>query len=201
MSEPRTALDPAESPAPSAARHWFWPTDLADYRTALGSMLRASAADDGILGYGAEVTAADSDAFAADLERGVQEGSTHVLLGADATGTFAMCVVRPSAMVNCRHLAEVSKAYLDPRVRGTGAVVDLVAAVAARLAEIGVERLQIDVREDSHAHRVWSGFGFESFGVLEDYSRYGGVSHRGHYMTVTVADLARSVRVRRAPRR
>jgi hypothetical protein len=163
-------------------------------------MLMASAADEGILGYGDEVTVAEGDAFVAGLERGVRDGSTHVLLGEDDSGVVAMCVVRRSDMANCRHLADVSKAYLDPRVRRSGAVTELVTAVADRLTEIGVERLQIDVREGSPAHQVWSAFGFVSFGVLDDYSRYGGVSHRGHFMTITVSELAQAAQERRERR-
>jgi GNAT superfamily N-acetyltransferase len=189
--------DPSRlSSGPGDARRWTWPADLTDHRFALREMLTASAADEGILGYGDEVTAADGEAFADGLQRGLRDGSTHVLLGQDAVNTFAMCVIHRSEMANCRHLADVSKAYLDPRVRRTGAVVELVAAVAEKLTDLGVERIQIDVREDSPAHRVWSAFGFVSFGVLDDYSRYGGVSHRGHYMTITVPDLTRSARAR-----
>ncbi|MBT0768729.1 hypothetical protein KIH74_07315 [Kineosporia sp. J2-2] len=182
-------------------RRWFWPEDLTAHRVSLRAMLIASIEDEGILGYGDEITDADGDAFADELARGLRDGSTHVLLGEDDSGVFAMCVMRRPAMANCRHLAEVSKAYLAPRARGSGAVLELALAVAERLTWIGVERIQIDVREHSHAHRVWRGLGFETFGVLDDYSRYGGARHRGHFMTVTVPDLLRNTRTRIGRRR
>ncbi len=154
-------------------------------------MLAGSVADEGILGYGVPLTAQQGDAFCDDLTRRIASGESLVLIGSDDLGTFAMCVVTTNAMPNCRHLCEVSKTYLDPRVRRTGAVDELVAALCRKLRDECVERLQIDVRENSPAHRVWQSFGFRTFGVLDDYSRVGGVTHRGHFMTHTVEELGR----------
>jgi L-amino acid N-acyltransferase YncA len=172
-------------------RVWHWPANLAAYRHDLAAMLSGSVADDGILGYGEPLTEQQCNAFCDDLERRVGSGDGFVLIGEDGVGTFAMCVVTTNTMPNCRHLCEVSKAYLDPRVRGAGAVDELVAAVGRKLRDEGVERLSIDVRENSPAHRVWLSFGFRTFGVLDDYSRVGGVTHRGHFMTQTVGELNR----------
>jgi GNAT superfamily N-acetyltransferase len=172
-------------------RVWHWPADLTAYRRDLVRMLAGSVADDGILGYDAPLTAGQADAFCDDLDRRVAHREAFVLIGADDVGTFAMCVVAVNAMPNCRHLCEVGKAYVDPRVRRSGAAAELLAALCRKLHGEGVERLQIDVRENSPAHHVWRGFGFQTFGVLDDYSRIGGVTHRGHFMTHTVEELGR----------
>ena len=50
--------------------------------------------------------------------------------------------------------------------------------------------MTLDVRENTRAHKLWGRMGFVSFGVLEDYARVGETSHRGHYMTQRVSDLA-----------
>ncbi|ABD11374.1 hypothetical protein Francci3_2000 [Frankia casuarinae] len=168
---------------------WSWPTDVRPYSTDLASMLAASVIDDGILGFTEPVTPAQGVGFAEDLARRVGTGEALVLLGQDDEGVCAMCVVALNSMPNCRHLSEVSKAYLRPRIRRTGAVIELVFAVCERLADVGVERVLIDVREGSPAHRVWSGFGFTTYGVLDDYSRVRGISHRGLYMTHAVSEL------------
>ncbi|MDT9698129.1 hypothetical protein [Streptomyces sp. P17] len=173
---------------------WSWPTDLGPYATHLADMLAASIRDDGILGYTEEPTAAQRTAFADGLVRLVAEGGGHVLVGEDADGPAAMCVLRTTSMPNGRHIADVSKAYLDPRVRGTTAVHRLVAEVCDRAGDIGVELFTIDVREGSPAHRVWSRFGFTTYGVLEDYVRVREVSHRGHYMSCPVRSLADTAR-------
>jgi L-amino acid N-acyltransferase YncA len=153
-------------------------------------MLAASVADDGILGYATPLSDEDGTAFCDDLQRRLSSGEALVLLGEDERGTVAMCVAAVSSMPNCRHIAEISKAFLDPRVRRGRAVTELVAAVCTRMAAEGVELLRIDVREGSPAHRVWTRFGFTTFGVLEDYSRVGDARFRGHFMQHSVAALS-----------
>lgn len=176
-------------PGPST-RRWHWPTDLTQHRGEVIRMLAASVADDGILGYAQELSDEDGAAFCDDLQRRLSSGEALVLIGDDEWGTVAVCVATVSSMPNCRHIAEVSKAFLDARVRGSGAVTELVTAVCTRMADEGVELLRIDVREDSPAHRVWTRFGFTTFGVLEDYSRVGESRFRGHFMQHSVAALS-----------
>lgn len=101
----------------------------------------------------------------------------------------AMCVLSTNAMPNCRHIAEVSKAYLVPRVRGTLAVFEMANAVCEQADQLGTDILTIDVRENSKAHRVWQQMGFTTYGVLSDYSRIKGRRFRGHYMWNSVAGL------------
>jgi L-amino acid N-acyltransferase YncA len=173
----------------STVRAWHWPGELSTYRDEVIDMLAESVADDGILGYAAPLTAGQGTTFYEDLQRQVARGDGLLLIGEDPLDVFAMCWVSINTMPNCRHLAEVSKAYLKPRVRRTSAVTELVVAVCDRMLSEGVESLHIDVRENSPAHRVWEKFGFRTFGVLEDYSRVDGVRHRGHFMTHSVAEL------------
>lgn len=172
---------------PGFAR-WTWPRDLRPYATDLAALLEASAVDDGILGY-ADPSAAQSRGFATGLVRAVDEGAGHVLLGSDEEGIIAMCVMTPNLMPNCRHIAEVSKAFLLPRVRGTRALLELTVQVCAKAREVGVELFTIDVREGAKAHRVWQHLGFRTYGVLEDYARVDGRTFRGHYMSITVDEL------------
>lgn len=54
----------------------------------------------------------------------------------------------------------------------------------------GIELLTLDVREGTRAHRLWQRFGFQTYGVLDDYARVNGVKHRGHYMAQSVQSLA-----------
>jgi hypothetical protein len=161
-------------------------------------MLAASVADDGILGYGSPLTEKQGLAFCDGLEREVDCGRALVLIGEDARGVVAMCIVCTTLMPNCRHIAEVSKSYLAPRVRHTGAVTELVWALCQRMCGDGIEQLRIDVREDSPAHRVWEKFGFRTYGILDDYSRVNGKSYCGHFMTQSVAELTTIVEERLA---
>ena len=181
---------PEQPIQPNAPRTWKWPATLSAYRGDLTEMLAASVADDGILGYTSPLTKKQEVAFCDSLEREVDCGRALVLIGEDARGVLAMCIVSRTLMPNCRHVAEVSKAYLAPRVRHTGAVTELVLALCQRMRGDGIEQLRIDVREDSPGHRVWEKFGFKTYGILDDYSRINGQRYRGHFMTHSVVELS-----------
>ncbi|MBQ1017620.1 hypothetical protein KBX71_07025 [Micromonospora sp. D93] len=172
-----------------AGLRWRWATDVLAIRDELGGFLGASVDDDGILGYREPPSPRQVREFAEDLQRGVTKGVAHLLVGSGASALAAMCVLKPSSMPNCRHIAEVSKAYLTPAVRRTGALLELAGNVCDKARELGVEKLVIDVREQSPAYRTWLRLGFTTFGTLEDYARIGGVSHRGHYMEHSPAAL------------
>lgn len=172
---------------------WHWPDDLGPWKDELGDMLAASAADDGILGYTDEVTPSERAGFANSLAWQVIQGNTHVLIGTDALGAAAMCVLKTTSMPNCQHIADVSKAYLRPRIRQTSAVYELAQAVCSQATSLNVELLTIDVREDSKAHRVWIKFGFKTYGILDDYTRVNGHSFRGHYMRHRTSELASTI--------
>jgi L-amino acid N-acyltransferase YncA len=184
------------STAAVSTRTWAWPADVSAHAADLVAMLAASTADDGILGYAQVLTERQGESFVKGLAAMVAEGSGYLLLGSDAQGVFGMCVVKTSSMPNCRHIADVSKAYLAPRLRGTPAVLELAAAVCARSAAAGVEVLTIDVREGTKAHRVWTHLGFTTYGILDDYSRIGEQSFRGHYMRHSVAELGATLATR-----
>lgn len=172
------------------ALRWEWIEDVEAHRDELGAMLAASVTDDAILGYLEPPSAEQVGSFVGAVQRTVTEGEGHLLLGSADRGALAMAVMAVSPMPNCRHIAEVSKAYLAPSVRGSRAVVELADEVAARATALGVEMLVIDVREGSKAHAVWTRMGFVTFGTLPDYSRTGDQRHNGCYMFHSVHKLA-----------
>jgi RimJ/RimL family protein N-acetyltransferase len=170
-------------------RRWHWQSTVDNHRVAITAMLAGSVEEEGILGYREPLTADEESAFCDALQHKLTSGSGQVLLGEDGAGVIGMCVVDISTMPNCRHIAEVSKTYLDPRIRKSSAVTELAYAVCRRLGELGVETLKIDVREDSPAHHVWQRFGFTTYGILDDYSRVNGMVYRGHFMTHSIGRL------------
>ncbi|CAM3750129.1 GNAT family N-acetyltransferase [Kibdelosporangium persicum] len=184
----------------TGVRKWRWHTELGSYGEDVTTMVTRSAEDEGILGFHEPLTTAEKATFCGDLEHKLLSGSDCLLLGSDDDGVVGMCIVSLTAMPNCRHIADVSKAYLEPRVRRTTAISEIAWAVCGLTRELGVETLKIDVREDSPAHRVWRRFGFTTYGILDDYSRVDGVSHRGHFMSHSVERLAEFIdeRLRRA---
>lgn len=152
-------------------------------------MIDASVADDGMLGYAAPLSPAEEDALLAAWAGQMAAGIGHMVLLADDAGTCGMCYMRTNANANYRHIADLSKGYLMPRARGSGAARTLFRALAARARELGVALLTLDTRQGSHAEAVWTHFGFRTWGVLDDYSRAFGRSFRGAYMSQTVESL------------
>jgi hypothetical protein len=64
------------------------------------------------------------------------------------------------------------------------------AEIVSRARELGVEQFELDVRENSRAHRLWQQMGFRTWGVMDDYARVNGCAYRGHYMRQSVDDLS-----------
>lgn len=159
---------------------------------AIRTLIDATVADEGTLGFSAAMTDAQLRAFAETLQRRMDQGSTHMLLGTCAATDAAafLVVLTQNTMPNCQHIAELSKGVVHPEFRGRGAVKVALREMVKKARSIGVEKFVLDVREGTRAHDLWKALGFTSFGVLEDYARVGGKTYRGQYMEQTVASLA-----------
>jgi ribosomal protein S18 acetylase RimI-like enzyme len=105
-------------------------------------------------------------------------------------GPACLVILSRSSMPNCRHIADLSKGVVHPSYRGSGLVARAFSEVVRLCQAQGIELLTLDVREGTRAHRLWQSFGFQTYGVLDDYARVDGVKHRGHYMAQTVESLA-----------
>lgn len=160
-----------------------------DVARAIVALIDSTVTDGGTLGYTAPLTGAQANAFIDGLKQRIAGGDTHLLLGrSQAEGVF-MVLLTQSSMPNCRHRAELSKGVVHPSRRGTGCVRVAFHELLRHADRLGVEQLVLDVREGSRAHQLWRHYGFETFGVLEDYARVGGERHRGHFMAQTVERL------------
>jgi ribosomal protein S18 acetylase RimI-like enzyme len=167
-----------------------WVTDLdADATRAIVTLVDCASGDGGTLGYAEPMAAVDAQAFVENLRRRVKNGESHVLLGRVGGLPAFLAVLTLNGMPNCRHRAELSKGVVHPDFRGRHFVQLGFREMVRRAQQLGVEQLVLDVREGSRAHQLWQRFGFETFGVLQDYARVGGAIHRGHFMVQTVASL------------
>lgn len=182
--------------APSMAgivRHdWI---DVIDARIAaqIVELVNSTVADGGTLGYERVLSAHQQVQFIAGLRDGIASGRTHLLLGqVDGRPAF-MAQLHLNGMANCRHRAELTKGVVHPAFRGLRFVQLAFREITRRAERLGVEQLVLDVRENTRAHRLWQFFGFETYGVLEDYARTDGAIHRGHFMAQTVRSLRQRV--------
>ncbi len=172
----------------SASYDWM---DKVDERSAadIVTLLNSTVADGGTLGYEHPLTRHQEVQFIAGLREGVASGRTHLLLGrVDGRPAF-MALLHLSGMANCRHRAELAKGVVHPEFRGMHFVQLALREITRRAERLGVEQLVLDVREHTRAHRLWQFFGFETYGVLEDYARAQGRVHRGHFMAQAVRAL------------
>jgi L-amino acid N-acyltransferase YncA len=158
-------------------------------KRAIVALVDCATGDGGTLGYAEPMSAADAQAFTDNLQRRVKSGESHVLLGRVGGQPAFLAILTLSSMTNCRHRAELSKGVVHSDFRGRHLVQIGFREMVRRADQLGVEQLVLDVREGSRAHQLWQHFGFETFGVLQDYARLGDASHRGHFMVQTVASL------------
>ena len=175
-----------------------WVSDFStDTAHAIVGLVDCAAADGGTLGHAERMTAAQARSFIDDLQRRIAAGESHALLGRVRGRPAFLAVLTPDPMPNCRHRAELGKGVVHPEFRGRQLVPLAFLEIVRRAEQLGVEQLVLDVREGTRAHRLWQAFGFATFGVLRDYARVGGASHRGHFMVQTVASLRTRLEKRR----
>lgn len=152
-------------------------------------LVDSATGDGGTLGYAEVMSVSESEAFIEALRRSVVAGESSVLLGRVNSQPAFLVILTLNRMPNCRHRAELSKGVVHPDYRGKNYVQLAFRALIQRSEQLGIEQLVLDVREGCRAHLLWQRFGFVSFGVLDDYARIGGKSHRGHFMVQSVAAL------------
>ena len=162
----------------------------ADTARAVVSLVDCASSDGGPLGYAQPMSPDEADVFITGLKRRVTTGEAHVLLGRAGVQLAFLGVLTCNGMTNCRHRAELSKGVVHPEFRGRRFVQLAFQEMVRRAADLGVDQFVLDVREGSRAHVLWQRFGFESYGILNDYARIGGKSYPGHFMVQSVASLS-----------
>lgn len=167
---------------------WLSHLDVDDARDVI-TLINSTVGDGGTLGYANAMSESEADGFLQGLQRRLHGGECHVFLGRSFDRPAFLVILTLNGMVNCRHRAELSKGVVHPDYRGHRLVQLAFREIVLRAEGLGVEQLVLDVREGSRAHALWQRFGFESYGILDDYARVDGRRHRGHFMVQTVASL------------
>lgn len=147
----------------------------------------------GTLGYAAPMTAGQAAVFANGLRRSLPSGESHALLGTVGQHLRLFCLLTPSPLPNCWHRGELGVGVIHPGFRGRGLLPRAFRAIVRRCESLAIEQLVLDVREGTRAHLLWERFGFQTYGVLDDYARVNGLRYRGHFMAQSVASLKQRV--------
>jgi ribosomal protein S18 acetylase RimI-like enzyme len=172
----------------NVSHRWIPYLDAEDARAIL-ALIDFTVADGGTLGYASPMNVAQAQALISNLRHRVESGESHVLLGWVERQPAFLAILSTSSMANCRHRAELSKAVVHPDYRGLRLLNLGFREILQRAEALGTEQLVLDVREDSRAHQLWQRFGFQTYGILEDYARVAGQRHRGHFMAQSVVSL------------
>lgn len=173
-----------------------WIEQAQDVRRVEGSILRLfneSTLEEGMIGYAEPLTAEESAELVDGMQRAIARGHGRLLLVTDSAGPCGIAFMETNAAHNSRHIATIKRGYISPRARGGGLLARALMAIVEMARSLGVEQLALDTRDGSRANQIWSHLGFQTWGVMPDYSRHKGVTYRGCYMSQSVDALEKHV--------
>jgi ribosomal protein S18 acetylase RimI-like enzyme len=142
-----------------------------------------------ILGYAAPLEGSRALAVRRDLAEAVGAGRYDFMATLCGEDLIGMALLEPNLLPNCRHLGTLSKGIIRPDKRSRVVLKAGLLAIANRCQERRIERILLDVRENSRAHALWASCGFQPYGRLDDYARVAGTAFAGVYMQVSTQRL------------
>lgn len=100
-------------------------------------------------------------------------------------------LMTPSALPNCRHIAEISRTFVHPDYRGVSVIRMGLRSVLEKAESLNIDVIQLDVRAGTRIAKLWQALGFQVIGKMEDYARVNGESFAGLFMYQHVKELRR----------
>ncbi len=167
--------------------------DVQQVKENILSLFNESILEEGMIGYARPLTADESANLIDGVQESISRGNGKLLLVTDATGPCGIVLIETNAAHNSRHIATMKRGYISPRARGSGLLARALLAIVEKARSLNVEQLALDTREGSPAHQIWMHLGFQTWGVMPDYSRYNGVVYRGCYMSQSVDALEQQI--------
>lgn len=152
-------------------------------------MLQSSVEDDSILGFSSFSNEDEYDSFLDGLATDIESQDKYFMKISFDCKIIGMVVLVPNKTSNCSHMVDLTKGYISQKYRGKNGARGAFAAIVDKCELENHHLLTLDVRENTKAHRLWSFFGFEQFGRLEDYSFVDGNSYPGVYLFQSVKKL------------
>jgi RimJ/RimL family protein N-acetyltransferase len=178
------------SKLPAHSTHGYpikWMTNLSrlDHKGLLTLMNKVIQSDNTI-GFVEPLNKTEGLAHIKGLHENVTRRRQYLLVAKRSDEHVGMVILTPSRLPNCRHQAALTCCIIHPRYRRKGILQEATFKVVEKCEELSIERLVIDVRTNSHGHKLWSKLGFEPFGQLDDYARIKGKIYSGTYMSISV---------------
>lgn len=163
--------------------------DVQRVRDGILTLFNESTLEEGMIGYAEPLSAEESADLIAGIQASIARGNGKLMLVTDAEGPCGIVMIETNSAHNSRHIANMKRGYISPRARRSGLLARGLMSIVHKARSLNVEQLTLDTREGSNAHQIWSHLGFQTWGLMPDYSRYDGVVYRGCYMSQSVNAL------------
>ncbi len=171
--------------------HYRWAAKIGDdLAPPIIALMRDTTESAPIIGFAEQINDDEANAYIAELRANLAAGKVRLLtIFADDGTLIGLCTLRRNLNPNNRHITDLAKGMIHRDHRGGAVLPAAFVEIALQCEADGVELVTLDVRADTPAHRIWTHFGFETYGVLPDYARAQGKTHAGHFMMQKVPDL------------
>lgn len=150
---------------------WLDASQIETYVPALKLLLAEAVADGASIGFMWPVNHEEIAAYWQDVVHSVVQHKKYlVVIVTDDDAVVGTAQLEPSPKENGRHRAEVQKVIvaLSMRNRGIGRL--LMHAVEQKACELGRTMLLLDTRVGDIGERLYSGMGWQKFGIAPDYA-------------------------------
>ncbi|GGM03768.1 GNAT family N-acetyltransferase [Pseudomonas asuensis] len=141
------------------------------YREGLGALLRDSVAGGASIGFLADLSNAEVDAYLEGIEQGISEGNLHLWVALLADRTVAGSVqLAPATKRNGLRRAEVQKLMVLRGARRHGIAHRLMITLENAARTSGRTLLHLDTLAGSDAEYLYQYLGYQRVGEIPDYA-------------------------------
>jgi len=110
------------------------------------------------------------------------------------TNDIVACVIlTPGNLPICRQTAEISQVFVHPEYPGSDIISYALKKVLHQCDRLGVDVLDMNVREDVCEFQLWQDLGFEMVSCIEDVTCFDGMPFRACYLRQSVVALKNKV--------
>ena len=115
----------------------------------------------------------------------------YLLLGRQGnTNDIVACVIlTPGKLPICRQTAEISQVFVHPEYQGADIISYAMKHVLHHCDRLGIDILDLSVREQVSECQLWQDLGFETISRIEDAVRFDGIASRACYLRQFVVEL------------
>lgn len=151
------------------------------------------------IGFAEPLNKIDGMAMMQELSDSLASAKKYLMLVRDkiTDAIVGQLILTPSHLPNCRHVAEISRVFVHPRMRAPQIITEGMREVLRQCMRRGIDVLTLDVRADTRIHRLWESLGFETVGCYPDYARVNGQSFSGCYLYQKVDVMCERMKVDR----